>query len=93
MMPPVGLSVMMPATAAAVMMANQTTTSPNSSMARSIAQPNSFRTGGTVLIAGLPPEARKGEAWRKGGDSNPRYGYPYAAFRVRCFQPLSHLSA
>src|SRR5262249_57584657 len=25
-------------------------------------------------------------------DSNPRYGYPYAAFRVRCFQPLSHLS-
>jgi hypothetical protein len=31
--------------------------------------------------------------WRRGWDSNPRYGYPYAAFRVRCFQPLSHLSA
>src|SRR5262249_61537820 len=31
-------------------------------------------------------------AWRRGRDSNPRYGYPYAAFRVRCFQPLSHLS-
>ena len=31
--------------------------------------------------------------WRRGGDSNPRYGCPYAAFRVRCFQPLSHLSA
>src|SRR6266699_5902151 len=31
--------------------------------------------------------------WRRGRDSNPRYGYPYAAFRVRCFQPLSHLSA
>src|SRR5215471_1518901 len=30
--------------------------------------------------------------WRKGGDSNPRYSCPYAAFRVRCFQPLSHLS-
>jgi hypothetical protein len=31
--------------------------------------------------------------WRRGRDSNPRYGCPYAAFRVRCFQPLSHLSA
>ena len=31
--------------------------------------------------------------WRTGRDSNPRYGFPYAAFRVRCFQPLSHLSA
>src|SRR5262245_20953900 len=30
--------------------------------------------------------------WRRGWDSNPRYGCPYAAFRVRCFQPLSHLS-
>ena len=26
------------------------------------------------------------------GDSNPRYGCPYAAFRVRCLQPLGHLS-
>jgi hypothetical protein len=31
-------------------------------------------------------------SWRRGRDSNPRYGCPYAAFRVRCFQPLSHLS-
>ncbi len=31
--------------------------------------------------------------WRRGRDSNPRYGYPYAAFRVRCIQPLCHLSA
>ena len=31
--------------------------------------------------------------WRTGRDSNPRYSCPYAAFRVRCFQPLSHLSA
>ncbi len=30
--------------------------------------------------------------WRRGRDLNPRYGCPYAAFRVRCFQPLSHLS-
>ena len=30
--------------------------------------------------------------WRTGRDSNPRYSCPYAAFRVRCFQPLSHLS-
>ena len=31
-------------------------------------------------------------AWRRGRDSNPRYGCPYAAFRVRCIQPLCHLS-
>jgi hypothetical protein len=33
------------------------------------------------------------DEWRTGRDSNPRYSCPYAAFRVRCFQPLSHLSA
>ena len=38
---------------------------------------------------GVPSSVLK---WRRGRDSNPRYGYPYAAFRVRCFQPLSHLS-
>ena len=32
-------------------------------------------------------------SWRRGRDSNPRYGCPYAAFRVRCIQPLCHLSA
>ena len=31
--------------------------------------------------------------WRRGGDSNPRYPCEYAAFRVRCIQPLCHLSA
>lgn len=31
--------------------------------------------------------------WRREGDSNPRYGCPYAAFRVRCIRPLCHLSA
>ncbi len=30
--------------------------------------------------------------WRRGGDSNPRYPCRYAAFRVRCVQPLCHLS-
>ena len=40
---------------------------------------------------GLPPEA-EGVGWRRGRDSNPRYPCEYAAFRVRCFQPLSHLS-
>ena len=30
--------------------------------------------------------------WRRGRDSNPRYGCPYAAFRVRCDRPLCHLS-
>ena len=32
------------------------------------------------------------ENWRRGRDSNPRYGCPYAAFRVRCIRPLCHLS-
>ena len=30
--------------------------------------------------------------WRRGWDSNPRYGSPYARFRGEYFQPLSHLS-
>src|SRR5262245_38790785 len=34
----------------------------------------------------------KHAGWRRGRDSNPRYPCEYAAFRVRCFQPLSHLS-
>jgi hypothetical protein len=37
-------------------------------------------------------ERRRTSFWRRGRDSNPRYGYPYAAFRVRCIQPLCHLS-
>src|SRR5207245_1725943 len=32
------------------------------------------------------------EKWRRGWDSNPRYGFPHARFRGECFQPLSHLS-
>src|SRR5262252_1729776 len=46
-----------------------------------------------TTVGGLPPEAPEGgEGWRRGRDSNPRYGCPYAAFRVRCDRPLCHLS-
>ena len=38
------------------------------------------------------PGLRDAPTWRRGRDSNPRYPCEYAAFRVRCFQPLSHLS-
>src|SRR5262245_41902811 len=30
--------------------------------------------------------------WRRGRDSNPRYGFPYSGFQDRLFQPLTHLS-
>jgi hypothetical protein len=40
--------------------------------------------------AGIHGSRRK---WRRGWDSNPRYGSPYARFRGEYFQPLSHLSA
>ena len=30
--------------------------------------------------------------WRRERDSNPRYSYPYTAFRVRPDRPLRHLS-
>ncbi|CCZ99362.1 resolvase domain [Alistipes sp. CAG:157] len=35
---------------------------------------------------------RRGSFWRKERDSNPRYSYPYTAFRVRPVRPLRHLS-
>jgi hypothetical protein len=31
--------------------------------------------------------------WRKGWDSNPRYGCPYAGFQDRSLKPLDHPSA
>ena len=37
-------------------------------------------------------EQAKRVEWRKGRDSNSRYGCPYDGFQVRCFRPLSHLS-
>ena len=30
--------------------------------------------------------------WRRGGDSNPRYGFPYSSFQDWRHQPLGHLS-
>jgi hypothetical protein len=57
----------------------------------------------TLLIHGAPrfegalhrmaePAGMALKRWRRGRDSNPRYGCPYAAFRVRCDRPLCHLS-
>src|SRR5262245_30123056 len=43
-----------------------------------------------VLLPMSP--ARTHAPWRRGWDSNPRYPCGYAAFRVRCLQPLGHLS-
>src|SRR5262245_47090138 len=40
----------------------------------------------------MSPDRTRGK-WRRGWDSNPRYGFPHARFRGECFQPLSHLSA
>ena len=45
-----------------------------------------------VANGGANSVPTQGLKWRRGGDSNPRYPRGYAAFRVRCFQPLSHLS-
>jgi hypothetical protein len=33
------------------------------------------------------------DRWRRGRDSNPRYGYPYTRFPSVLFRPLRHLSA
>ena len=60
--------------------------------------------GGIRTLDGLPrtafpvPRHRplgdlSGWWWRRGWDSNPRYGYPHTAFRERHLQPLGHLSA
>src|SRR5882762_5503081 len=40
-----------------------------------------------------PNPLKTTKEWRRGWDSNPRYGFPYARFRGEYFQPLSHLSA
>src|SRR6266850_4700586 len=44
------------------------------------------------VVSPMSP-GRTFEVWRRGWDSNPRYGFPHARFRGECFQPLSHLSA
>ncbi len=45
--------------------------------------------GGKSAGIGVPGFIPK---WRRGRDSNPRYGCPYSAFRVRRDRPLCHLS-
>src|SRR5215510_5072262 len=45
------------------------------------------------LVRDCPDCSGKPAEWRRGWDSNPRYGFPYARFRGEYFQPLSHLSA
>src|SRR5580658_4175686 len=34
----------------------------------------------------------KQRSWRRGRDSNPRYGFPYSSFQDWRLQPLGHLS-
>ena len=46
-----------------------------------------------VANGGANAAPTQGLKWRRGWDSNPRYPCEYAAFRVRCFRPLSHLSS
>jgi hypothetical protein len=60
-------------------------------MAISSAQPRTAATNtDTMNSKGKKNQLQK---WRRGWDSNPRYGFPYARFRGEYFQPLSHLSA
>ena len=37
-------------------------------------------------------ERTRRKRWRRGRDSNPRYGFPYADLANLCLQPLGHLS-
>ena len=45
-----------------------------------------------VAGSGVNSVPTQGLKWRRGWDSNPRCPCRHAAFRVRCFRPLSHLS-
>ncbi len=46
-----------------------------------------------VAGSGVNSVPTQGLKWRRRRDSNPRYPCEYAAFRVRCIQPLCHFSA
>ena len=48
--------------------------------------------GGWLAQPKLTLLASVSEGWRRGRDSNPRYGFPYSGFQDRLFQPLTHLS-
>ena len=41
--------------------------------------------------SGLPMGSDATKGWRRGRDSNPRYGFPYAGLANLCLQPLGHL--
>jgi site-specific DNA recombinase len=47
-----------------------------------------------TLVAGSGVNAvpAQGLKWRRGWDSNPRYGLPHAGFQDRCLKPLGHPS-
>jgi hypothetical protein len=49
--------------------------------------------GSQPAPAGFTQRSLRGELWRRGGDSNPRYRFRYNGFRDRRNQPLCHLSA
>ena len=52
-----------------------------------------FQLSVAELLREIPIETQQQEQWRRGWDSNPRYGFPHARFRGEYFKPLSHLSA
>src|SRR5216683_3174902 len=52
-----------------------------------------LRQGQADILFGMAGSCGESVFWRRGWDSNPRYGFPHARFRGECFQPLSHLSA
>ena len=51
-------------------------------------------SSGTPLFLNLSPPPREHHIkWRRGRDSNPRYGCPYTRFPSVLLRPLGHLSA
>ena len=45
-----------------------------------------------IIVDGKISLQKQRTSWRRGWDSNPRYGYPYNGFRDRPIRPLWHLS-
>src|SRR5581483_4829577 len=50
-----------------------------------------FRSTG-ACGAGTPSRGTREFCWRRGRDSNPRYGFPYTRFPSERLKPLGHLS-
>ena len=60
-----------------------------------------LRDGDALGLTGSPMASQSAEMlerlamlpeWRRGWDSNPRYGYPHGGFQDRCLKPLGHPS-